>query len=180
MAQCFWSLVKSLALALCWSPTTIPTAIPRLTRAIMFRVHFFCLTTRILFGNAVFSCNFMIQRISLIMRESIQLLREFLKHFQKILACNTMHTLNGFTAFAHSTLASVHENTMTSYNTDSSFWVCDNSATGHICNNRALLIGNLVPSIYIVGAAMGTLEPTLMGTVQLQITDDDGEKHRFT
>ncbi len=37
----FWSLMKSLALALCWSPTTIPTAIPRLTRAIMFWVHFF-------------------------------------------------------------------------------------------------------------------------------------------
>ncbi len=97
----FQSLIKSLALVLCWSPTTIPTAIPRLTRAIMFRVHFFCLTTRILFGNAVFSFKFMIQRIFSIMRESIQLLREFLKHFWKILEHDTMHTLNGFTTFAY-------------------------------------------------------------------------------
>jgi hypothetical protein len=114
------------------------------------------------------------------MRESIQLLRKFFKHFQKILARDTMHTLNGFTTFAYSTLASVHENTMTSFNMDSSFWLCDNSATGHIFNNRTLFIGNLVPLIYIVGAATGTLVPTSMGTVQLQITDDDGEKHTFT
>jgi hypothetical protein len=107
-------------------------------------------------------------------------LREFFKHFWKILACNTMHTLNGFTTFAYSTLASVHENTMTSFDTNSSFWVCDNSATGHICNDRNPFISNLVPSIYIVGAATGTLEPTLMGTVQLRITDNDGEKHTFT
>jgi hypothetical protein len=164
----FQSLIKSIALALHLSPTTIPTAIPRLTWPIMFQVQVFCLTTRILFGNAVFSRKFMIQRLSLIMRESIQLLMEFFKHFQKILACNTMHTLNGFTTFAYSTLASVHENTMTSFDTDSSFWVCDNSATGHICNNRTLFIGNLVPLIYIVGAATGTLEQTLMGTVQLE------------
>jgi hypothetical protein len=176
----FRNLIKSFSLALCLSPTTIPTAIPRLTRAIMFQVHFFCLATRVLFGNAVFSHKFMIQRLSLIMRESIQLLREFFKHFQKILECNFMHTLNGFTTFAYSTLASVHENTMTSFDTDSSFWVCDNSATSHICNDRTLFIGNLVSLIYIVGAATGTLEPTLMGTVQLQITDDDGEKHTFT
>jgi hypothetical protein len=50
---------------------------------------------------------------------------------------------------------------------DSSFWVCDNSATGHICNDRSLFTGDLVLSIYIVGAATGTSEPTLMGTVHL-------------
>ena len=91
-----------------------------------------------------------------------------------------MHTLNGFTTFAYSTLASVHENTMTSFNIDSSFWVCDNLATGHICKDRTLFIGNLVSLIYIVGAATGTSEPTLMGMVQLRITGDDGEKHTFT
>jgi hypothetical protein len=94
---------------------------------------------------------------------------------------NTMHTLNGFTTFAsYSTLASVQENTMTSFDTDSSFWVCDNLATGHICNDKTLFIGDLVPSINIVGAATGTLEPTLMGTVQLRITDDNRTKHTFT
>jgi hypothetical protein len=69
---------------------------------------------------------------------------------------------------------------MTSFVTDSSFWVCDNLATGHICNDKMLFIGDLVPSIYIVGAATGSLEPTLMGTVQLQITDNNGTKHSFT
>ena len=101
------------------------------------------------------------------MRESIHLLREFLKHFWKIMAWNTIPTLNGFTIFAYSTLASVHENTTTSFDMDSSFWVCDYSATGHICKDRTLFIGNSVPSIYIVGAATGTSEPTIMGTVQL-------------
>ena len=69
---------------------------------------------------------------------------------------------------------------MTSFDTDSSFWVCDNLATGHICNDRSLFTGNLVPSIYIVGAATGTLEPTLMGTVTLRLTDDNGDRHKFT
>jgi hypothetical protein len=91
-----------------------------------------------------------------------------------------MHTLSGFTTFAYSTLASFHENNMTSFNTDSSFWVCDNLATGHICNDKKLFIGDLVPSIYIVGAAMETSEPTLMGTIQLRIMDDNGKKHTFT
>jgi hypothetical protein len=91
-----------------------------------------------------------------------------------------MHTLNGFTTFAYSTLVSVQENTMTSFDTDSSFWVCDNSAIRHICNNNILFIGDLVSSIYIVVAATGTLEPTLMATVQLQITVDNGTKHTFT
>ncbi len=86
----------------------------------------------------------------------------------------------GFTTFAFSTLDSVNENTTTSFDTDSSFWVCDNLATGHICNDRYLFTGDLVPLIYIVGAATGTSEPTLMGTVWLRLTDDDGEKHTFT
>jgi hypothetical protein len=90
-----------------------------------------------------------------------------------------MHTLIGFTTFAFLTLARVHENTMTSFNVDSSFWVCDNLATRHIFNDETLFIGDLVPSIYIVGAAMGTSEPTLMGTVQLRITDNNGKKHTF-
>jgi hypothetical protein len=59
-------------------------------------------------------------------------------------------------------------------------WVCDNLATGRICKDKTLFIGDLVPSIYIVRAATGTLEPTLMSTVQLRITDNNGKKHTFT
>jgi hypothetical protein len=102
------------------------------------------------------------------MRESVYFLRESLKYFWKLNQRKTVDTLMGFTTFPYSTLAaSVNENTMTLFDTDSSFWVCDNSATGHICNNRSLFTGNLVPLINIDGAATGTLEPTLMGTVEL-------------
>jgi hypothetical protein len=62
------------------------------------------------------------------------------------------------------------------FNTDSSFWVCDNSATGHICKDKALFTGDLVPSIYEIGLATGILNPTLMGMVTLRLTDDEGEK----
>ena len=36
---------------------------------------------------------------------------------------------------------------------DSSFWVCDNSATGHICNDTSMYHSPLVPSIYWIGTA---------------------------
>jgi hypothetical protein len=86
----------------------------------------------------------------------------------------------GFTTLAFSTLAaSVHENTQTSFDLDSSFWVCDNSATGNICNDKSLFATELVPSIYEIGSATGVLAPTLMGTVTLRITDDEGGKHSF-
>jgi hypothetical protein len=57
--------------------------------------------------------------------------------------------------------------------------VCDNSATGHICNNKELFTDELVPSIYEIGSATGISTPTLMGTVTLRITDNEGAKHSF-
>jgi hypothetical protein len=66
---------------------------------------------------------------------------------------------------------------MIPFNTDSSFWVCNNLATGHICNDKSLFSGELVPSIYVVGAATGTSEPTLMGTVILCTTDEKAHIH---
>jgi hypothetical protein len=56
---------------------------------------------------------------------------------------------------------------LSSFDMDSSFWVCGNSATGHICNNKALFADELVPSIFQVGSATGILVPNLMGTVIL-------------
>ena len=41
------------------------------------------------------------------------------------------------------------------------------------------LTGDLVPSIFEVGSATGILTPTLMGTVILQLTDDEGVTHSF-
>ncbi len=60
------------------------------------------------------------------------------------------------------------------FDTDSSFWVCDNSATGHICKDKLLFTGDLVPSIFKVESATGILNPTLMGTLTLRLTDDEG------
>ncbi len=65
------------------------------------------------------------------------------------------------------------------FNTNSSFWVCDNSATGHICKDKSLFTGDLVPSILQVGSATGILTPTLMGTVTLQLTDNEEVFHSF-
>jgi len=53
----------------------------------------------------------------------------------------------------------IFANATSFFDTDSSFWVCDNSATGRICNDKSLFSGELVPSIYTVGAAKGTSEP---------------------
>ncbi len=70
--------------------------------------------------------------------------------------------LFGLTTLPLSILTQAFANEVIPFDTDSSFWVCDNLATGHICNNKFLFSGELVPLIYIVGAATGTTEPTLM------------------
>jgi hypothetical protein len=62
----------------------------------------------------------------------------------------------------------------------SSFWVCDNSATGHICNDKTLYHGPLVPSVFVVGTATGTIGKLMMGTVILSLRDDEGIEHTFT
>jgi hypothetical protein len=88
--------------------------------------------------------------------------------------------LLGLTTLLSSILTQAFASEVIPFDIDSSFWVCNNLATGHICNNKSLLSGELVPSIYIVGAAMGTTEPTLMGMVILHTTDNNGKKHSFT
>jgi hypothetical protein len=39
--------------------------------------------------------------------------------------------------------------------------------------------GELVPFIFKVGSATGILTPTLMGTINLLLTDDEGVTHSF-
>jgi hypothetical protein len=78
------------------------------------------------------------------------------------------HATSLFRIAAYSTLAaSAQLNGLSYFDTDSSFWVCDNSATGHICMDKSLFTGDLVPSIFEVGLATGILTPALMGTVIL-------------
>jgi hypothetical protein len=68
---------------------------------------------------------------------------------------------------AYTTSDSLGDESMLSFDTDMSFWVCDNAATGHICQEKSLVTGNLVPSIYKVSTANGINSPSLMGTVIL-------------
>jgi hypothetical protein len=85
-----------------------------------------------------------------------------------------------FAIAAYSTLAaSAQLSNLSFFDTDSSFWVCDNSATVHICKDKSLFTGNLVPSIFEVGPATGILNPTIMGTDILQSTDDEVVNHSF-
>ena len=71
-------------------------------------------------------------------------------------------------------------NHMLTFDTDSSFWVCNSSATGNICNDIKHFHGKLVPSIYSVSATTGTSSPDLMGTIFLCFTDDKGIQHMVT
>ena len=68
---------------------------------------------------------------------------------------------------------------MISFDTDSLFWVCDNAATGHICKDKSLFSGDLVPLIYIVSTANEIDSPTLIGNVNLHLKDNEGNKHEF-
>ena len=65
------------------------------------------------------------------------------------------------------------------FDSASSFWVCDNSATGHICNSKSMFHGPLVPSVWTVSTATGYSEKLLMGTVLLTLRCDEGTEHTF-
>ncbi len=92
----------------------------------------------------------------------------------------TTSTLRGFTNFVYSNLAERNDCKQSNFfDTDSSFWVWDNLVTGHICNNWILFTGDLVLSIFEIGSASETSTPTLMGTIILWLTDNEGEKHSF-
>ncbi len=65
------------------------------------------------------------------------------------------------------------------FDTDSSFWVYNNSASGHICKDKSLITRDLVPSIFEAGSATGILTLTLMGTSTPRLTDDEGVFHSF-
>jgi hypothetical protein len=108
------------------------------------------------------------------------ILRELLHQIPYALTFSTTHTkLVGFTTNPSPTMARIYVNATLSFDTDSSFWVCNNSATGHTCNDYLLFSGELVPSIYLVDAATGTSEPTLMGIIVLCLTDNNCDKHTF-
>jgi hypothetical protein len=84
----------------------------------------------------------------------LQLLRE-----------STCHASHQIILAVHSTFTEAQISSLSSFDTDSSFWVCDNAATGHIFKEKLLFTGDLIPSIYEIGMAAGKSIPTLMGMV---------------
>ena len=100
--------------------------------------------------------------------EIFAFLREFRTWLHNFFVRGMTGCVHAFTILVHTTMADLSTlDPLLSFDTDSSFWVCDNSATGHICNNKELFTDELVPSIYEVGSATGISTPTLMGTVTL-------------
>jgi hypothetical protein len=111
-------------------------------------------------------------RIHIVLRETPHrldlILREFYHWIPHTLPFSANCTqLVGFTTIPSSTMTWIYANAMSFIDTDSSFCVCNFSATGHACKDKSLFSGELIPSIYIVAPATGTSEPTLMGTVVL-------------
>ena len=107
-------------------------------------------------------------------------LREFGKRLHKFFSRETLDYVHAFTNLTQTTIADrLTHDPLSSFDTDSSFWVRDNSATGHICNTKTLFTNELVPSIFEVGSATGILTPTLMGNITLRLTDNEGAKHSF-
>jgi hypothetical protein len=109
------------------------------------------------------------------------ILREHLHCVSHIISFGAPRTqLIGLTTIPSSLMTQIYATAISSFDIDSSFWVCDNSAPGHICNDNSCFSGEHVSSNYIVGAATGSSKPTLMVTVILCLTEDNGAKHIFT
>ncbi len=170
-AFCSWIIglcdaIQSMASQLHALPTWIPTQMPTWSNVVSFNTFI----AKFLHLNARFSCG-----------------KNFLKQFSWILSwilrkvgqathifsiCRNESTFQGITILVYSTLMnSSLLNPLIPFDTDSLFCICNNSATGHICNDRILFSGELVPTIYEVGSATGTLTPNLMGLVVLCLTD---------
>jgi hypothetical protein len=87
--------------------------------------------------------------------------------------------LHGFTSsFADGDTEKL--NTQIHFDTDSVFFVCDNSTTGHICNDiQKFVPGTLHQTNKSLTTANGTGPCLQEGTIRLQLNDDNGMKHVF-
>ena len=71
-------------------------------------------------------------------------------------------------------------NIQVTFDTDSIFFVCENSTTGHICNDLLRFIpGTLQHTNQLLTTANGTGPPVQEGTIKIHINDDDGKVHFF-
>ena len=87
--------------------------------------------------------------------------------------------LQGFTtSFADADVEKI--NTQVPFDTDSIFFVCDNSTTGHICNDLTRFVpGSLQQTTRRLTTANVTGLIVQEGTININLTDDDGKVHLF-
>jgi hypothetical protein len=92
---------------------------------------------------------------------------------------HSLHLLSGYTtSFADANSEKI--DTQIHFNTDSNFFVYNNSMTGHICNNiRKFIPGSLWQSNKSLTTANVTGPCLQEEMVQLQLIDDNGMKHTF-
>ncbi len=165
--------IQSMASQLHALPTRIPTRMPTLSDFVSVNTSI----AKFVHLNARLSCGKIYKRVSWIWSWILRVIGNATHIFS---VCRNESTLQGIPILVYSTLTdSSLLNPLISFDTDSLFWICDNSATGHVCNDRTFFSRELVPSIYDVGSATGTSTPTLMGLVVLLLTDDEGVKHSF-
>jgi hypothetical protein len=66
------------------------------------------------------------------------------------------------------------------FDTDSIFFVCDNSTTGHICNDIQKFIPDTMQQTNKSLTTANGMEPCLQeGTIRIQLIDDVGAQHIF-
>ena len=71
-------------------------------------------------------------------------------------------------------------NTQVPFDTDSIFFVCDNSTTGHICNDISKFIpGSICNTDRRLTTANGNSSCVQEGTARIHLTDDNGTRHTF-
>ena len=71
-------------------------------------------------------------------------------------------------------------NTQVPFDTDSIFFVCENSTTGHICIDLLRFVpGSLQQTTRRLTTANGTGPPVQEGTIKINLSDYDGKTHLF-
>ena len=71
-------------------------------------------------------------------------------------------------------------NTQVPFDTDSIFFFCENSTTGHICNDLLRFVpGSLQKMTRILTTGNGTGPPFEEVTININLTDDNGKVHLF-
>ncbi len=100
------------------------------------------------------------------------------KEFEQDIQC-PLSSLHGFTSsFADGDTEKL--NTQIHFDIDLVFFVCDNSTTGHICNDiRKFIPGTLHQTNKSLTTANGTGPCLQEGTVRLSLNDDSGMRHVF-